>query len=58
MMRWRVVCALDVMMDMRSPTNAFINVDLPTLGLPTMFTNPDLNIIHFITVRQKTNTRI
>ena len=41
-MRWRVVCALEVMMLMRSPTRLFMSVDLPTLGLPTMFTKPDL----------------
>ena len=29
---------------MRSPTSWFINVDLPTFGLPTMFTKPDLCI--------------
>ncbi len=41
-MRWRVVCAFEVMMLTRSPTRSFMSVDLPTLGLPTMFTNPDL----------------
>ena len=41
-MRCRVVCALEVMIDIRSPTRSFIRVDLPTLGLPTMFTNPAL----------------
>ena len=40
MMRWRVVCALDVMIDRREPSMAFISVDLPTLGLPTMLTKP------------------
>jgi hypothetical protein len=29
-------------MESFSPTNWFINVDFPTLGLPTIFTNPDL----------------
>ena len=41
-MRWRVVCAFEVIIDIRSPTNRFIRVDLPTLGLPTMFTKPAL----------------
>src|SRR5215204_4110483 len=40
--RWRVVCALEVMMDRFSPTSLFMRVDLPTLGLPTILTNPDL----------------
>lgn len=38
----RVVCGLAVMIDIRSPTRAFIKVDLPALGLPIIFTNPDL----------------
>ena len=42
--RWRVVCAFEVMIDRRSPTSAFINVDLPTFGLPIIFTKPDLCI--------------
>ena len=42
MMRWRVVCAFAVTMESFSPTIAFISVDLPTLGLPMMFTKPDL----------------
>ena len=29
-------------MESFSPTNWFINVDLPTFGLPTMLTNPAL----------------
>ena len=40
--RCRVVCALDVIMDKRSHTQAFIKVDLPTLGFPTIETKPDL----------------
>ena len=39
-----VVCAFAVTMLSFSPTIAFISVDLPTFGLPIMFTNPDLNI--------------
>ena len=38
----RVVCALKVAMEIRSPTSWFISVLLPTFGLPTMFTNPAL----------------
>lgn len=34
-----------MMIDIRSPTSTFINVDLPTFGLPIMFTNPDLCIL-------------
>ena len=34
----------------RSPTNAFISVDLPTFGFPTIFTNPDLCIFLFIVI--------
>src|SRR5690554_1130324 len=40
--RCLVVCALEVMMESFSPTKAFINVDLPTLGFPIMFTKPAL----------------
>jgi hypothetical protein len=29
-------------MDSFSPTNAFMSVDFPTFGLPTMFTKADL----------------
>lgn len=39
-MRWRVVPALGVMMDRRSPTSLFIRVDLPTLGMPMIDTKP------------------
>ena len=42
MIRWRVVWAFAVMIDRRSPINWFIRVDLPTFGLPTMLTKPDL----------------
>ena len=35
----------EVMMDILSPTSTFIKVDFPTLGLPTIFTNPALCII-------------
>lgn len=45
MIRWRVVCAFDVMIDNFSPTNAFMSVDLPTLGFPMIFTKPDLCIV-------------
>ena len=41
-MRCRVVCALDVIIDRRSPTRSFIRVDFPTFGLPTILTNPAL----------------
>lgn len=44
MILWRVVCAFDVMIDNFSPTNAFMSVDLPTLGFPMIFTKPDLCI--------------
>ena len=44
MMRWRVVCALEVMIDSFSPTRAFISVDFQTLGFPMIFTKPDLCI--------------
>lgn len=44
-MRCRVVCALNVAIEMRSPTKIFIRVDFPTLGLPTIFTNPALNTV-------------
>jgi len=33
---------LEVMMDNRSPTNAFMSVDFPTFGFPIMLTNPAL----------------
>ncbi len=39
-MRWRVVCDLREVMDTFCPTSAFISVDLPTLGLPTMAIRP------------------
>ena len=45
MMRWRVVWALNVAIEIRSPTNWFMSVLLPTLGFPTMFTNPALCIL-------------
>ena len=35
-MRWRVVCALREVMLTLAPISAFISVDLPTLGRPTM----------------------
>src|SRR5690606_10688734 len=38
----RVVCALGVMIDIFSPTNAFIKVDFPALGFPMILTNPAL----------------
>ena len=40
-------------MEIRSPTNKFISVDLPTFGLPTIFTNPALCISIYIGYRQK-----
>jgi hypothetical protein len=39
-MRWRVVWALREVMLIFWPTKALSNVDLPTLGLPTMATRP------------------
>src|SRR3989337_2950236 len=39
----RVVCAFAVMIERFSPTSLFISEDLPTLGLPTILTKPDLN---------------
>ena len=47
--RWRVVCAFEVIMDIRSPTNEFISVDFPTLGFPTIFTNPALCCLFSLT---------
>ena len=38
-----VVCGLDEVIAIFSPTNALVRVDLPTLGLPTKETKPDLN---------------
>ena len=43
--RCLVVCALGVMIDSFSPTKAFINVDLPTLGFPIIFTKPALCVM-------------
>ena len=37
-----VVCGLKETMDTLLPTRLFTKVDLPTLGLPTTQTNPDL----------------
>ena len=42
-MRWRVVCALGVMMEIFSPMSALSNVLLPAFGFPMMVTKPDLN---------------
>ena len=53
MIRCRVVCALNVAMEIRSPTNKFIKVDFPTFGLPTIFTNPALCISIIVVFRQK-----
>src|SRR6202012_1997749 len=39
-MRWRVVCALRDVILTFWPTNAFISVDLPTFGRPTIATMP------------------
>jgi hypothetical protein len=39
-MRWRVVCALRDVMLIFCPTSAFISVDLPTFGRPTIATMP------------------
>ena len=33
---------MGVIIDRFSPTNLFIRLDLPTLGLPTILTKPDL----------------
>mmetsp|Transcript_24276 Transcript_24276/g.35302 ORF Transcript_24276/g.35302 Transcript_24276/m.35302 type:complete len:250 (-) Transcript_24276:238-987(-) len=38
--RCLVVCAFDVTILRRSPTSLFISVDFPTLGDPTILTNP------------------
>src|ERR1700730_14836218 len=38
--RVRVVCTLGVTMEILAPTNALINVDLPTLGAPISATKP------------------
>ena len=51
--RWRVVCALKVAIEMRSPTKTFINVDLPTFGFPTIFTKPALCMTSVFELRQK-----
>lgn len=45
-MRCLVVCAFDVIMESFSPTKAFIKVDLPTFGLPMIFTKPALCAIN------------
>src|ERR1700743_3644526 len=39
-MRWRVVCALRDVILTFWPTSAFISVDLPTFGRPTIATMP------------------
>jgi hypothetical protein len=39
----RVVCGLLLVIATFVPTSAFINVDLPTLGLPTKQAKPDRN---------------
>ena len=39
-MRWRVVCAFLLVMETFCPTSALSNVDLPTLGRPTMAMRP------------------
>jgi hypothetical protein len=39
-MRWRVVCALLLVMLIFCPTRALSSVLLPTLGRPTMATRP------------------
>src|SRR3989344_7635662 len=39
-MRWRVVCALREVIDTFCPAGAFISVDLPTFGRPTMAISP------------------
>ena len=43
MMRLRVVCGLLLTMATFSPTIAFIIVDLPTFGRPTIAANPERN---------------
>ena len=44
----------------RNNRNSFINVDLPTLGFPTIFTNPALCIILFYSVTSQylLNTKV
>src|SRR4051794_4841708 len=39
----RVVCGLLDVMLTRAPTSAFMSVDLPTLGRPTIATRPERN---------------
>jgi hypothetical protein len=38
-----VVCGRLLVIATLAPTSAFINVDLPTFGLPAKQANPDLN---------------
>src|SRR5690606_3625741 len=45
MMRCRVVCAFEEIIESRSPISTFIKVDLPTLGLPTILTKPALCVV-------------
>src|SRR5690606_12990868 len=49
MILWRVVWALEEIMESLSPISTFIKVDLPTLGLPTIFTNPALCVFSVMT---------
>jgi hypothetical protein len=44
---------LNVAMLIRSPTSWFISVDFPTLGFPTIFTNPALCINKNIEIDKK-----
>ena len=40
-MVWRVVCGFEEVMATLVPTRAFVSVDLPVFGLPTIATNPE-----------------
>ncbi len=55
--RCLVVWALGVIMDIFSPTNEFIRVDLPALGFPIILTNPALCdiFLNFIRITKKQN---
>lgn len=44
LMALRVVCGLEEVMAIFSPTKALVKVDLPTFGLPTKLAKPDLVI--------------
>src|SRR5204863_8225789 len=52
--RVRVVCGLGLTIASFSPARAFIRVDLPALGFPTMHTNPEwkamLDELHLVRI--------